>query len=161
MKLPTKSRWLLAIGVLLFLGVSAWLLYDRFAPIDYSKEEEPFCSMAMPIKSVYGDVYMDGGSVVIRIVDRNDKKVQLDYIYDHSSPSAPYTKVCYGNEFSGEFSAIPLKNAERARMLGIRLLNNHGTNRVSGGAARYLRLRGQWNENGLVNQLRQFIARFF
>ena len=42
-------------------------------PLDLSKDEEPFRSMVLPLKSVSGDIVMDGGSVVVELIDAADK----------------------------------------------------------------------------------------
>lgn len=126
MKLHAKSRWLCVIGIFVFMAAAA-LIAGRFMPVDYSKEDEPFRSMAMPPKDVFGTIWMDGGSVSIRITDRNGRIHEFILPYDHTDPWVPYPKAYSGvfdmNGYLGK--GTPIWDAERARFLAIRLLENH------------------------------------
>ncbi len=157
MKSFTKSRWFVVIGVLLIFGVTAWLLYERYSLIDYSKEEEPFCSMSMPLKEATGSMIMDGGSVTLWIVDRKNEKFQLDFRYDHSSPWAPYTAAYYGRKFMGFVSETSLKNPERARIVCIRLLEDYGSDEYAGDAVESLRRGSRWEVDGVQHKFSRWI----
>ena len=147
MKIPAISRWLLVVGILALLGVTAWMV-DRFTPIDWSKEEEPFRSMAMPLKRVTGTFWMDGGSVSIRVTDSNGRNHEFIFPYDHTSRWTPYTTAYHGVYDMNEFPAkgMKMKDAERTRKLAIHLLENHSAgndsesnNEYSGSALGYLK----------------------
>jgi hypothetical protein len=130
-KLPAKSRWLLVIGIFAFLGVSAWMIASSsLTPIDWSKEEEPFRSMAMPLKRVDGTIWMDGGSVSIRATDKNGKTHEFILPYDHRKPQSPYSSAYHGIFDMNEFPAkgIKMKDAERTRILAIHLIQAFGNN---------------------------------
>ncbi len=126
MKIPAKSRWLLTVGILAFVGVIA-LMVDHFTPIDWSKEEEPFRSMALPVKQVTGTIWMDGGSVSIRVADSNGRNHEFIFPFDHTSRWTPYTTAYHGVYDMNEFPAkgMKMKDTERTRILAIYLLENH------------------------------------
>lgn len=118
-----KHAILLIAAVLIAACGLAW--FWKPGPLDLSKDEEPFRSIAMPPKSVLGVGYMDGGSVAVLVIDRNGAKCEITFPIDYDGIRNPYPTAFAGN--INDPKMIPLKNPERAREIAIRLLRDHGT----------------------------------
>lgn len=63
-----KNILLIAAAVLVVIPLALFLREP--APLDLSKDEEPFRSMVLPPKSVQAGYYMDGGTVKVRVTDQ-------------------------------------------------------------------------------------------
>lgn len=101
----------------------AW--FWKQGPLDLSRDEEPFCSIAMPPKSVLGQGYMDGGSVAVIVIDHNGKHHEITFPIDRDGIRNAYPTAFWGN--INDPKMIPLKNPARAKVIAIRLLRDHGT----------------------------------
>ena len=93
-------------------------------PLDLSKDEEPFRSMVLPLKSVSGDIVMDGGSVVVELIDAADKPYEIFFEIDYATRSRPTA----GWRSGKVGKRVPLKNPARAKAISKRLLNDCGKN---------------------------------
>jgi hypothetical protein len=82
--------------------------------------------MAMPPKSVMGDMYMDGGSIIVHVTDQADTHYELTFPIAYGKIANPYPTAFSGN--LNDRKMIPLKDPERARQIAIRLLRDYGTN---------------------------------
>lgn len=96
------------------------------SPLDLSHDEEPFNRMTMPPKSVMGDMYMDGGSIVVHVTDQAETHYELTFPIAYGKIANPYPTAFSGN--INDRKTIPLKNPERAKQIAIRLLRDHGSN---------------------------------
>jgi len=105
----------------------AW--YWKPWPLELSKDEEPFRSIAMPPKSVFGQCYMDGGSVAVIVIDHDGKHHEITFPIDRDGIRNAYPTAFWGN--INDPKMIPLKNPERAREIAIRLLRDHGTHFIA------------------------------
>lgn len=123
---PKLAVFLVAAVLIVACGF-AW--FWKQGPLDLSKDEEPFCSIAMPPKSVFGQGYMDGGSVAVIVIDREGKHHEVTFPIDRGSIRNPYPTALWGNVHDP--TMIPLKNPERAKEIAIRLLRDHGTSTAS------------------------------
>lgn len=94
---------------------------------DLSREEEPFKSMALPSKSVVLLYYMDGGTIVVGVTDKNDHQEWVTFPIDRDGVFTSY-KTAYpcslNDAFSG--SVAPLKNPSRARRILVGLYKKYG-----------------------------------
>lgn len=120
-----RKPWFLLLAAVLFIAVVALFLSRKQAPLDLTHDEEPFCSIAMPPKSVLGVGYMDGGSVAVIVTDHNGAKHEITFPIDYDGIRNPYPTAFWGN--INDPKMIPRKNPERAKEIAIRLLRDHGT----------------------------------
>lgn len=119
---PKLAIFLVAAVLIAACGF-AW--FWKPAPLDLSKDEEPFRSIAIPPKSVFGQCYMDGGSVAVLVMDRNGAKHEITFPIDYDGIRNPYPTAFWGN--INDPKMVPLKNPVRAKEIAIRLLRDHGT----------------------------------
>ncbi|MCU0749985.1 MAG: hypothetical protein MUF13_10625 [Akkermansiaceae bacterium] len=122
-RLSKRNPWIIGCVVLFFVGIPVALHFLE-GPLDLSKEEEPFRSIAMPPQAVYGTGYMDGGSVGIHIVDHLGKHHDVCFPIDYDGIRNPYPTAFHG-EINNR-AKVPLKNPERAKELCIRLIDEYG-----------------------------------
>ncbi|RYD48206.1 MAG: hypothetical protein EOP85_04025 [Verrucomicrobiaceae bacterium] len=116
-----KNAILLILALLVLAGAS-YQLFKRTS-LDFSDDEEPFRSMAMPLKEVAGNSYMDGGSVSLHVTDANGRKYEITFPIDH------YSRDSHPTAFQGNIedwgSALALRNPARAKAIAIQLLKDH------------------------------------
>ncbi|MEO7100200.1 MAG: hypothetical protein ABI162_12625 [Luteolibacter sp.] len=120
-----KQRTYLVIAAGLFLLLVLVLVILPAKPLDLSSDEEPFKSMAMPPKTVYGSGCMDGGSVVVFIVDRLDIKYEITFPIDYDGIRNAHPTAYFGGNHGSKM--VPSKNPARAKAIAIRLLDDYGT----------------------------------
>lgn len=118
-----------AILLCFVLIVLAGTVYQVLKPssLDFSKDEEPFRSMAMPPRKVEGTCYMDGGSVTLHVVDGIGRIHDVTFPHDSLKIHGPHPTA-----FSGRIDdrrSIPMKNPERAKEIAIQLLRHHAVPR--------------------------------
>lgn len=119
-----RKHWFLLLAAVLIAACGfAW--FWKQGPLDLAKDEEPFPSIAMPPKSVFGQCYMDGGSVAVLVIDRNGAKHEITFPFDRGSIRNPYPTAFWGN--INDPKMVPFKNPVRAKEVAIRLLRDHGT----------------------------------
>lgn len=96
--------------------------------LDFSKDEEPFRSMVMPPKDVWADSYMDGGSVVLRVVDGGGKLHEVTFPVEAGNIGNPHPKA-----YDGDINAPvlrPLKDPARAKAIAVQLLKSYAKPRT-------------------------------
>ena len=112
---------LLLVAALLVI-VPLTLLFRKPAPLDLSKDEEPFKSMVLPPKSVTGDIIMDGGSVVVELNDGANKPYEIFFEIDYATRGHPTASWRPGNVGK----RVPLKNPTRAKAISESFLKSYG-----------------------------------
>lgn len=125
MKAPAKFRWLLMFGTLALIGISAWMV-ARPTPIDWTKEQEPFRSMAMPLKKVTASPL---GHVTLTITDKNQRSVHVRFYHEYDTE--PNSAGCYSYDPLLIGIGPELKDPARAKILAIRLLKEYSHDKVS------------------------------
>ena len=91
---------------------------------DLSFDELPFSRMALPPRQVSGGIFMDGGSVFVRVTDRNGIVYDLAFPYDHRSGGYP---AAYHGALDGTSRAAKqFKDSRRAKVIALNLLNQYG-----------------------------------
>lgn len=93
-------------------------------PLDLSKKEDPFPSITMPPKAVYGGGYMDGGSVMVLIIDHLGAKHELTFPINYDGIIDAYPTAFSGN--INDPGMVALKNPKRAKEIAIYLLDEFG-----------------------------------
>ena len=144
-----RPRTILLILLALLIVPLVLMMWPE-GPLDLSKDEEPFRSMALPPQSVTGDIIMDGGSVLVMLIDRNGHQSVFHFYIDKQRVINRHPTAGYGIEFNGK--ETPLKDPERAKMITIRLLKDYGNNRDEG-ITRAI--------NGLSNPVSDIAERFY
>jgi hypothetical protein len=124
MKLPKKPRTFVIIAVIGLIAGLVVLRGLRKEPLDLSKEEAPFPAIHMPPQAVYGDGYMDGGSVGILIIDHSGARHELTFPIDYTGIRNAHPTAFFGN--MNDPKRVPLKNPGRAKEIAIRLLDDFG-----------------------------------
>lgn len=122
-----RKRAILLSFLLVILIGSAWHLMKPTS-LDFSKDEEPFRSMAMPPREVLADSYMDGGSVVLRVTDGNGKLHQITFPVDVTRVRNPYPAAFNGD--INDPTLIPLKDPARAKAIAVQLLKSYAKRRT-------------------------------
>jgi hypothetical protein len=115
-----RAIFLTILTLLLAIPV-VWTLWPE-GPLDLSKDEEPFRSMVLPPQSATGAMIMDGGSVVVKLIDGANKPYEIFFEIDHATrghPTASWRpgKVC---------NRVPLKYPARAKAISKRLMSDYG-----------------------------------
>lgn len=122
---PVKQKSVI-LGSLVFLCFACGLaVFWKPLPLDLSQDELPFRSMILPPQKVFGDGYMDGGSVGVVVIDRSGTQYEITFPIAYGKINHPYPTAFYGN--FNDPMMVPLKNPERAKQIVIRLLSEHGT----------------------------------
>lgn len=119
-----RQKLILWIAVVLLVACPLALLLRKPAPLDLSRDEEPFKSMALPPKSVRGDIIMDGGSVITYVIDRNGIQNVIKFPIERAATVSRYPTANYQNMANQKL--IPLKDPARAKEIMFRLLKDYG-----------------------------------
>ena len=119
-----KPHLRIGLCILLFgLLLAAVALILRKDDLELSNDEAPFNSIVLPPKSVRGDMYMDGGSIHVNVIDADGKDFDFAFPYDyHSKAGTHYRKAFHGAALSMQPGAIQLHDPERAKEIVINLL---------------------------------------
>lgn len=125
-----KWRSILLTILALLVVVPLVLIMWPPGPLDLSKDEEPFRSVVLPPKSVSGDIIMDGGSVLVTLIDKNGHPSVIHFYVDQERVLNSHPTAGYGTKFNGK--EIPLKDPARAKTIAIRLLKDYGSKRDEG-----------------------------
>jgi hypothetical protein len=123
-----KNTLLLAAALLLVVSLALFL--RKPAPLDLSKDEEPFKSMVMPPKSAIGLCCMDGGSVAMRVIDKVGGEYYITFPFDYEGVLNAHPNAYHG-DYKGT-TRVPLKDSSRAKSITIRLLRDYGTDDSEG-----------------------------
>lgn len=118
-----RKRVVISLGIAL---LAAWVMVMLWPepPLDLSKDETPFNTIAMPPKAVQGTGYMDGGSVGVMVMDRTDARFEFHFPIEYGKIANPYPTAFFGN--INDRKPVPLKDPARAKQIAIRLLTDHG-----------------------------------
>lgn len=120
-----KRRHSFVLTILaLLLAVPLVLMMRPEGSLDLSKDEEPFRSMMLPPKSVTGGSLMDGGSVVVELIDAAGKPYELYFEIDDATRGHPTARWRPGKVGK----RVLLTNPARAKAISKRLLRNYGKN---------------------------------
>lgn len=108
---------------LLVLSGAYYQLFKRTS-LDFSKDEEPFRSMAMPLKRVEGSSYMDGGSVSLHVTDANGRQYEITFPINYYNLYDSHPTAFPGN--IENWGRVPeLKDPARAKAIAIQLLKDY------------------------------------
>jgi hypothetical protein len=108
--------FLVVIAVSL-VGTAIW----HWTQIDsLTSEEAPLNMLSMPFSSVQGNVWMDGGSVWVGVVDSKGMSVDLTFPYDYATQG--YPQAFHGAKKPNAKGAILFMNSDRARFIALRWL---------------------------------------
>jgi hypothetical protein len=118
-----KKQIVLPIFFIFLISTAAVFVFSKSITNDLSKDESPFNKMALPPRKVSGGIYMDGGSVAIRVIDKNGVTYDLAFPYDHRSVGYP---TAYHGAFDGtNRAAKPFKDSGRAKVIALDLLDRY------------------------------------
>ena len=108
-----KKRCIILAGVLILAaGIAAMVIHSR-SDIDLAMEEPPFSSIVLPLKSIRGSIFMDGGSVWVGVEDNMGSSYDFVFPYDHKTEG--YPAAFHGAMAPYAPGAVPLANPSRAR----------------------------------------------
>lgn len=130
-----RSRFTLGVIAVAFLTGISLILWKR--PLDLSADEVPLNRIALPPQSVGGDIFMDGGSVWVHIVDRKGSVIDLKFPYDASGKGTKYLTAFHGAKNGSERGAVAFKNADRTKEVALILLQQYGNMAEPGTARAY------------------------
>ena len=126
-----RRKTILLLTAALLVLVPLALLLRKPAPLDLSKDEEPFRSMVLPPKLVQAGYYMDGGSVTVLVTDQRGVVHAVTFPFDHDGVMTSYKTAFEGN--IDDFRKNPLlKDPARAKAIMIRLLKDYGNPHEAG-----------------------------
>ena len=89
-----------------------------------ASDEPPLNLIAMPLRSVRGGVWMDGGSVWVGVVDSKGASFDLTFPYDHATKG--YPQAFHGVKEPYAKGAVAFKNSPRAREIALGWLREAG-----------------------------------
>lgn len=125
-----RLRYIILTVVALLLVISLVMILWPEGPLDLSKDEEPFKSLVLPLKSMEADIIMDGGSVRVIMNDKSGNLYVLHFYIDQDRVLNSHPTADYGTKIGGK--SIPLSDAARAKKITIRLLRDFGDKRAEG-----------------------------
>jgi hypothetical protein len=128
-----KNRKYLLLAIVLLAaagGFSARLLKHSS---DYSLDEPPFNTLAMPPKSVKSNIWLDGGSVSVSILDRDGKACELVFPVGRG---LRHKTAFYGAYVPNDPKAKQLKHPARARSIALELITRYDPEGQDGSAYR-------------------------
>ena len=121
----SRYAWGFVIVVVMCL-VPAFLVSRNGNDPDLSGEEAPFSSLAMPPRSVTASMFLDGGSISVRVVDAKGGIFDFAFPFAyHAGAGTAYSKAYHGAEHSSEPGAIAMGNPKRAKELALLLLDRY------------------------------------
>ena len=123
-----RRKYIYLILAIFFIAIPFSLILRKPSPLDLSNDEEPFKSMALPPKSVWAEYYMDGGSIVVQVIDHNGTHHVVKFPFDHDGLITSY-KTAFEISSNNRKSRRPLKDTARAKKIMIRLLQDYGDKR--------------------------------
>ena len=149
-----KSR-LILLGILGILTVGTGILVLRFRHPDLSQEEAPIARISVPLRTIDGHSYMDGGSVYLEIVDREGVK------HEFVAPivggvGGTYPVILSGTTSPRSSKGIPLKDTQRAKEALLGLISRYRDRRNIGLVNVKYALLG--TEPGTLDELPAWIA---
>ena len=112
---------LLTLLALLLLIPLVGIMWPE-VPLDFSKDEEPFKSLDLPLKSMEADIIMDGGSVRVIMNDKTGKLSVIHFWIDKEKILNSHPTAGYATKVGGK--SILLKDPARAKVITIRLLRD-------------------------------------
>jgi hypothetical protein len=119
-----KKRRIILAGVLIMAtGIAAMVLRSQ-SDIDLASEEPPFSAIVLPLKTMRGDIYMDGGSVWVGVEDSSGASYDFVFPYDHKTEG--YPAAFHGAMEPYAPGAVPLSNPPRARTIVLNWLRESG-----------------------------------
>jgi hypothetical protein len=119
-----RRKPILWIAAVLLLVVPLAFFLRKSAPLDLSKDEEPFRSMVLPLRKVLGAVNESHQSDVrILITDGSGRDLQFWFPLRFDDPWTSYP-ICYWGEHGSGVGAIEVKDCTRAREIISRLIRN-------------------------------------
>jgi hypothetical protein len=136
--------------------IIAFIVWKSHATIDLSKEEAPFNSIALPLKSVRGNGMLDGGpTVIVLIMDSkgdsykfvfpNDPDLGRDGYHGAFDPFAP--------------GAVAFKDSSRARTIVLQWLS--AVREKDEGTEFALKYLSMQNQSSMIRLPREFIRNVF
>ena len=120
-----RTKYILLSIVIIVIILFLWIIrppsyYDR------SKIDKRLTSLEEPFKSVETGIYMDGGSISIRIVDKNDVVLMIAipvYGLDDPSYEAIYFGACHTQDL--EEGAVEVKNFLETKLMIENILHRY------------------------------------
>ena len=134
-------RRALQVGLAMAFGGLA-LLFWPWPPYSRSKVDPALQALVTPYRSVVTEYYLDGGSVGIRITDRNGTSVEFALPVT-AGKSQKYERVLVGAMHSrdGGKSAVPVEHGSDTKNMLIQIVERYSSSDIDGMAA-LLALRG-------------------
>ncbi len=121
-----KMRLITVMGtVILAAGIAAIVWHSR-CELNLAAEEPPFNSIVLPLKTMRGSIYMDGGSVWVGVEDRNE--VSYDFIFPYDHKAKGYPTAFHGSKAPYAPGAVALANPSRARAIVLSWLRQSDRN---------------------------------
>ncbi len=141
MKLRHKTA-IVVVGLIVLLALAA-SLFIAFQPdprYDRQKVHPRLLSLQQPYKTVRTYYFMDGGSIGIKIIDRDGREERFAVLALMGEPN-PYTRVLVGGLHRRVPGAVELQDPENTRRMLICILSDY-PNRKASDDANLARLRG-------------------
>lgn len=110
-----KMRRIILAGVLILaIGIAAMVLHSQ-SVIHLASEEPPFSSIVLPLRSIRGNIWMDGGSVWVGVEDSNG--TSYDFVFPFDYKTEGYPAAFHGVKAPYAPGAVPFTNPSRARTI--------------------------------------------
>jgi hypothetical protein len=120
-----RRKPILLLAAALLLIVPLALIFRNPAPLDLSKDEEPFRSMVLPPKSVAGYRIEEGETVGMAMTDGVGIEYLISFPEDENAIMNAYPNAYLIDP--AKLSSTKLKNPERAKSIVESLLKDYGT----------------------------------
>lgn len=122
MKMPMRKRTCMTVLALILISAAAFAIWNWQRELDLTGDEPPFNSIALPLRSVRGDIYMDGGSVWVGVEDH--KGAVYDFVFPIDNKTEDYPKAFHGIKRPSDPTGVPLADPARARQIALHWLRH-------------------------------------
>ncbi len=118
-------RKLLFGFVLVVLCVAAWFFWPR-GGYTVTRVHPSVRELQLPYQSVWTDFYLDGGSIAIKIVDRNGRTVELVFPVFFDSPRPPpYDRLFVGSVSPSSTNKLEVIHPEDTKRMLIDIVDRY------------------------------------
>jgi hypothetical protein len=118
------ARKLAFCTVVTLVAAATWLLWPR-GSYDISKVHASLRQLQTPYRSVWTSFYLDGGTIAIRIVDRDGRKAEfLAPVFN--SPRPPrYDHLFVGGLSVNSTNLIRIQDPEHTKQMLVEIIDSH------------------------------------
>jgi hypothetical protein len=118
-------RKLLSGASLAVVCTAVWLFWPRGGYV-VSRVDPKVRQLQQPYQSVWTSIYLDGGSIAIKIVDRNGRKVEAVFPVNIDSPRPPrYDRLFIGSVSPSDTNSVEVVHPEDTKWMLVDIVDRY------------------------------------